>query len=87
MSNEYELYKEFLVYAMDSGVDLDYVQQMYDLYCETEEIHAGAEYTVNSFEALMYEFMGVQSFLDDERLFYLLEAPSIYEINHPNNFN
>lgn len=87
MNNKHELYKEFLVYAMDNGVDLDYVQRMYDLYYETEGMHAGAEYAVHSFEETMYDFLGVTTIVDDERLHDLMEAPSIYEINHPNNFN
>lgn len=87
MSKKHDLYKEFLQYARGMGINLDYMQAMYDLYCGTEPISDGVEYAVHSFEEMMYDFLGVTSIVDDERLYDLMEAPSIYEINHPNNFN
>lgn len=87
MQTEHELYKEFLQYAVDQGINLEYMQVMYDLYSGTEPISDGVEWAVHSFEEMMYDFLGVVSVEDDDRLFHLMEAPSIYEINHPNNFN
>lgn len=87
MQTQHELYKDFLQYAVDLGTNLEYMQAMYDLYCGTEPISDGVEWAVRSFEKMMYDFLGVTSIVDDERLYDLIEAPAIYEINHPNNFN
>lgn len=85
MSAQHELYKDFLEYAVEHGEDLDYVQGMYDLYYESEGCNPEAESAVHSFEELMYDFLGVSSVVDDERLYDLMEAPSMYEVNHPSN--
>lgn len=86
MDNTHELYKDFLEYAVKQGVDLDHMQDMYDLYYLHEGMHEEAENEVHMFEGMMYDFLGVESVDDDERLYDLLEAPGSYEINHPYNF-
>ena len=82
----HELYKDFLEYAVDQGVDLDDVQEMYDRNYEVDGMDMEAFHEVLEFEELMYDFLGVESVYDDSRLYALLEAPGIYEINHPFNF-
>lgn len=82
----HELYKDFLEYAVDQGVDLDNVQEMYDLLYESGGMSDRAACAVLHFEELMYDFLGVDSMYDDPRMDSLMEAPGIYEINHPFNF-
>lgn len=82
----HELYKDFLEYAVDQGVDLDDVQEMYDRNYEVDGMDMEAFHEVLEFEEMMYDFLGVESVYDDSRLHSLLEAPGIYEINHPSNF-
>lgn len=84
--NTHELYKDFLEYAVDQGVDLDFVQAEYDKDRESNGMDSGAADTTHDFEEMMYDFLGVESVYDDSRLHSLLEAPGIYEINHPFNF-
>lgn len=84
--NTHELYKDFLEYAMRQGVDLDFVQDEYNKNWETNGTDSGAADTTHDFEAMMYDFLGVKSVDDDPRLGALMEAPGIYEINHPFNF-
>ena len=82
----HELYKDFLEYAVDQGVDLDDMQAMYDRNYEVDGMDTEAFHEVLEFEGLMYDFLGVESVDDDPRLHSLLEAPGIYEVNHPFNF-
>lgn len=82
----HELYKDFLEYAVEQGLDLAFVQVEYDKNWESYGMDSGAADTTHDFEEMMYDFLGVQSVEDDDRLYPLLEAPGIYEINHPHNF-
>lgn len=86
MNDIYELYKDFLEYAVEQGVNLEYMQDMYDLYYLHEGMHEEAEEAVYNFEGVMYDFLDVQSVDDDPRLYALMECPSVYEITHPFNF-
>lgn len=85
MNDTHELYKDFLEYAIEQGVNLDHMQGMYDLYSLHEGMHEEAEHAVHTFEEMMYDFLDVQSVDDDPRLHDLLESPWRYEINHPFN--
>lgn len=86
MDESYELYRDFLEYAVRQGFDLDYVQDMYSRHYETDGMDGEAEHAVYEFEDAMYDFLGVKSVEDDSRLYILMEAPGTYEINHPANF-
>lgn len=85
MNNTHELYKDFLAYAGEQGVDLDHMQDMYNTHELYQGMHDDAEHAVHTFEEMMYDFLDVQSVDDDPRLHDLLEAPWMYEINHPYN--
>lgn len=78
----HELYKDFLEYAMEQGLDLQAIED--DIFSD-DPIRQESE-RVYAFEEAMYDFLGVTSVDDDPRLYRLLEAPGIYEINHPFNF-
>lgn len=87
MSNyTHDLYKQFLSFAVSKGVDLDYMQEMYDLDYESDGMDSDADHAVSDFQELMYDFIGVNSVEEDSRVLALMECPGIYEINHPNNF-
>lgn len=85
MDKTHELYKDFLEYAVEQGVNLEYMQYMYILHDIHQGMHEEAEDAVHSFETMMYDFLDVSSVDDDPRLYDLLEAPGIYEIDHPLN--
>lgn len=85
-ADSHELYKDFLEYAQGQGMDLDRMQELYDRNYETDGMDDEAEYAVHEFEEMMYDFLGVNSVDEDDRLYTLLEAPGSYEINHPYNF-
>lgn len=85
MNNTHELYKDFLEYAVEQGMDLERMQYLYILNDDHQGIHGEAANAVHEFEGMMYDFLGVQSVDDDPRLYALLECPSIYEIDHPSN--
>lgn len=84
--DSHELYKDFLEYAQGQGMDLDRMQELYDRNYETDGMDDEAEYAVHEFEEMMYDFLGVNSVEEDDRLYTLMEAPGSYEINHPYNF-
>lgn len=86
MNNTHELYKDFLEYAVEQGVDLDEMQALYDQHCESEGMDDHAACAVIDFEEMMYDFLDVESVDDDPRLYALMECPSVYEITHPFNF-
>lgn len=83
---EHELYKDFLEYAQGQGMYLDEVQEMYDRTYENAGMDREALTKILEFEGLMYDYLGVKDAYYDNRLHSLLEAPGIYEINHPHNF-
>lgn len=84
--DSHELYKDFLEYAQGQGMDLDRMQELYDRNYETDGMDDEADYAVHEFEEMMYDFLGVNSVEEDDRLYTLMEAPGSYEINHPHNF-
>lgn len=81
-NNNHEIYKDFLEYAISQGLDLEVIE---DDYFSNDPMRQES-HNIYDFEAAMYDFLGVQSVDDDDRLYPLLEAPGIYEINHPHNF-
>lgn len=85
-ADSHELYKDFLEYAQGQGMDLDRMQELYYRDYETDGMDAEADYAVHEFEEMMYDFLGVNSVDEDDRLYTLMEAPGSYEINHPDNF-
>lgn len=88
MSNTiHDLYKQFLSFAVSKGVDLDFMQEMYDLDYESDGMDSGADHAVSDFQELMYDFIGVNSVEEDSRVLALMECPGIFEINHPYNFD
>lgn len=87
--DSYELYKDFLEYAQGQGFDLDHMQNAYDEHYKMEGTGPEADQAdrdVYDFESAMYDFLDVTSVDQDDRLYELLDAPGIYEINHPDNF-
>lgn len=85
-ADSHELYKDFLEYAQGQGMDLDRMQDLYYRDYETDGMDDEASYAVHEFEEMMYDFLGVNSVEEDDRLYTLMEAPGSYEINHPDNF-
>lgn len=82
MSTTRELYKDFLKYAVDKGLDLKEIE---DDYFSEDTLRQESD-NVLEFEAAMYGFLNVQSVDDDPRLYDLLAAPGSYGINDPSNF-
>lgn len=84
-----DLYMDFLEYAQGQGFDLDHMQNAYDEHYKMEGTGPEADQAdrdVHDFESAMYDFLDVTSVDQDDRLYELLDAPGIHEINHPNNF-
>lgn len=81
-NDQHELYKDFLEYAKKKGLNLASIETD---YLSDDPMRQESD-RIGEFEEAMYQFLGVSSTDEDTRLFALLEAPGIYEINHPRNF-